>query len=240
MADDARNLADSGPQTVLHTAAELELGGNRLRQECWDEMPARVRDRLNELAGPVVYWWATPDGRHADMAAKAFVFGERGLYLAEPRGDGGTPPVHWISGFDIVSGSVTVDDVEHNPAPAYGDAEAGGGTRSSAATEPEASDVPDIGLSPDAKGVLGNLPPRAQQLLQAPFATGLQVRRQEYFYQGYPHDLEIFVFFLAGDDDLVIATGKKLIPDGHDDATAHWSLQVHRALVTARPEIAVL
>lgn len=241
MADDARNAADSGPQTVLHAAADLDFSGTRLRQECWDEIPEPVRDRLNELAGPVLYWWATPDGGHADLAPKAYVFGERGLYRAEPRGDGGTPPVYWVSGFDIVGGSETVDDVEHTPVPGDGDAdvEAAAGTRSSAATESEAADLPDIGLRPDVKGVLGNLPPRVQQLLQAPFATGLQVGHQEYFYQGYPHDLEIFAFVLAGDDDLVVVTGTKLIPDGHSEATAHWSLRVHRALVTARPEIAV-
>ena len=126
---------------------------------------------------------------------------------------------------------MTVDDVEHTPAPED--------ERPSAAsveeTEPDASDGPDIGLLPDVKGVLGNLPPQAQQLLQAPFATGLHVGRAEYFYEGFPHHLYVFALFLVSDDDLTIATGTKLIPDGHSDATAHWTLQIHRALVTARP-----
>lgn len=230
MVDDAAGRADRGPETVLHTAAELSLGGPRLRQQCWDEIAAPVRERLNELAGPVLYWWATPVG-HDDAAPKAIVFGERGLYFAEPQAESGNPPEYRISGYDIVSGSMTVDDVEYSPAP--------GDERPSAAvgegTESETSDGPDIGLLPDVKGVLGNLPPQAQQLLQAPFATGLRVGRAEYFYEGFPHHLYIFVLFLVGDDDLTIATGTKLIPDGHSDATAHWTLQIHRALVTARP-----
>ena len=230
MVNDAAGRADQGPETALHTAAELSLGGPRLRQECWDEIAAPVRERLNDLAGPVLYWWATPVG-FADSAPKAIVFGERGLYFAEPQGESASSPEYRISGYDIVDGSMTVDDVEHTPAAD----DAPPSVAVSAGSASEASDGPDIGLLPDVKGVLGNLPPQAQQLLQAPFATGLRVNRAESFYEGYPHHLYVFALFLVGDDDLTMATGTKLIPDGHSDATAHWTLQIHRALVTARP-----
>ena len=240
MADDTTGAADQGPQTVVHAAAELDLGGSRLRQECWDSIPAPVRARLHELAGPVLYWWATPDGFYADQAPKAAVFGERGLYLADPLPPHLRPPAYSISGYDIVSGSMTVDEIEHAPAAGDGDHTAQPSTTPApvpaATAESEASDVPDIALYPHVKGVLGNLPPRAQQLLQAPFATGSRIDRQEYYYEGYPHRLDVFVLFLAGDDELTIATGTKLIPDGHSDATAHWSLRIHRAVVTARPD----
>jgi len=37
---------------------------------------------------------------------------------------------------------------------------------------------------------------------------------------------------LLGDQDLTVASGTMLIPEGHSSATAHWSLLIHRALVT--------
>ena len=119
MVNDAAGRADQGPETALRSAAELSLGGPRLRQECWDEIAAPVRERLNELAGPVLYWWGAPVG-HDDAAPKTVVFGERGLYFAEPQVESGSPPLpaleYRISGYDIVDGSMTVDDVEHTPA----------------------------------------------------------------------------------------------------------------------------
>ncbi|MEY9895638.1 hypothetical protein ABIA31_009327 [Catenulispora sp. MAP5-51] len=227
MTDDTAGSGDQGPRTALHAAAQIGLGGSELREECWNEIAAPVRDRLKELAAPVAYWWARPDSSHARQAPKAAVLGERGLYFAEPRPGRRRHPEYRISGYDFVSGSLTLDDVEHTPA-AVDDPPSG-------ATGPGArSDVsyaPDIGLLPDLKGILGNLPPRAQQLLQAPFGTGQRVDRQEFYYEGWPHHLYIFVLFLAGAEDLTIATGTKLIPDGHSDRTAHWSLHIYRALV---------
>ena len=89
----------------------------------------------------------------------------------------------------------------------------------------------DLGLSSREAGQLGNLPPAAQELLQAPFSSKDPVRRCEYFYEGFANRLDQYMFLLAGRHFVTAAIGTQRVPVGHTVANAHWSLTCHRLAV---------
>jgi hypothetical protein len=88
-----------------------------------------------------------------------------------------------------------------------------------------------LGLSRSEAGQLGNLPPAAQELLQAPFSSKNPVRRCEYWYRGTPHRLDIYLLVLAGRRFVTAAIGTQQVPVGHTAANAHWNLTCHRMAV---------
>jgi hypothetical protein len=89
-------------------------------------------------------------------------------------------------------------------------------------------------LSSAAKGIIGNLPPRAQELLQAPFNAGQTLLRCDWWYVGSEHRLSSFFVFLAGARHVTAAVGTMDIPVGHTAATSHWSLTCYRIDVQRR------
>lgn len=89
----------------------------------------------------------------------------------------------------------------------------------------------DIGLSDEARGVLGNLPVRAQDALQTPFTVTRTVERCDWYYQGDERHLEVFVCYLASRRTVTVATGSMHIPPGHTARSAHWTLTCHQASV---------
>ena len=56
----------------------------------------------------------------------------------------------------------------------------------------------ELGLSSQETGQLGNLPLKAQELLQAPFSSKDPVQRCEYWYSGRANRLDTYMFILAG------------------------------------------
>jgi hypothetical protein len=89
----------------------------------------------------------------------------------------------------------------------------------------------ELGLSRSEAGQLGNLPPAAQELLQAPFSSKDPVRRCEYWYRGTPHRLDIYLLVLAGRRFVTAAIGTQQVPVGHTATNAHWNLTCHRMAV---------
>lgn len=89
------------------------------------------------------------------------------------------------------------------------------------------------GLAADSARVLDTLPPRAADLLTAPFRQA-GVLRSDYHYEGNETRLDVFGLVLAGRQDLTLATGSRLIPAGHTARTAHWGLTCARARIAER------
>jgi hypothetical protein len=197
----------------------------RLRDACWESLGPAVRRRLEELAGPLIEWWATDDDSAGDGRPKATVLGRHGLYVAEPRLNTEHRPVYRITGYEFDQTTLRHVTVDHRPQAAPYPGSAAG---------PTSSAGPDLGLSADACGILGNLPPKAQELLQAPFLAGQRVLRCDWHYEGFEHRLTMFMLYLAGARDVTAAGGTRLVPAGHSEATAHWSLSIHRAGVVRR------
>lgn len=196
----------------------------KLRAECWETIGERTRQRLNELAGSAIDWFASRDHSSSDGRSYAVVFGDKGLSIAEPRLSTEHRPVYSISAFVFDPASLRHMKVDHRPPPRTAPVSSGPGPGKGA----------DLGLSSRAQGLIGNLPPSVQELLQTPFTTGQRVLRCDWSYEGYENHLTMFMVYLAGAKDVTVATGTKVIPAGHTQATAHWSLTCYRASVTRR------
>lgn len=210
----------------VHAAGEMGFDSRaKLRQECWQTIGERTRLRLGELAGGIIDWYACEDPSSPHGRSYAVVFGDRGLGIAEPRINTDHRPVYAISAFSFIPGTLRHVRVDHRP-PERAPAPSTGSSASGTAR--------DLGLSTTTCRLLGNLPLRAQELLQAPYMSGQPVLRCDWTYEGTAHRLNMFMVYFAGSRDVTVATGSKVIPVGHTDATAHWSLMCYRATVARR------
>ncbi|MFY1614743.1 hypothetical protein [Micromonospora sp. WMMD736] len=224
----------TGPaSSIRQVVTGLRFGPGPSRQECWRRLPRRVADRMIELAGDRIEWWAfcrgTGDtGGPDDNRPAAVLLGAAGVCFADPRLDAAYKPVYSVSCYQLDSGSLRQVAVVHRP-------EAAGvafpGARQPAPPPPQV-DVP--GLDAWTADRLGNLPPEAQLLLRAPFTRDHPVLRGTFHYEGSDHQLDFFAIVLAGARHVTMATGTRVIPVGHNEHTAHWSLTCGRASVTRR------
>ena len=209
----------------IHRAGAMSLEtGNPLRQECWDAMGRSIRQRLLDRAGTLIEWWAQRDYPAEDERPEAVVFGDQGLFIAEPRINTEHRPVYALKGLHLDAASLRRVAIDHRP------------PRASAGTTavPKSAETADLGLSSAARGLLGNLPASAQELLQAPFTTRQPVLRCDWHYEGFEHRLTMFMIYLAGARDVTVATGTKVIPVGQVPPSAHWDLTCFRASVVRR------
>lgn len=226
-------IGDRGPtlsaslDPPTHQAAELRFAtSGTTRDQCWTMIGERTRTRLLELSGIVYGWYANEDTSSPDHRPYAIAFGDQGLSIAEPRLNTEHRPVYVISAFQCDPGSLGWMRIDDRPQPA--------GARPAGVQPVSALTAPHIGLSTKDKGVLGNLPTRAQEWLQAPFTATQPVRRCNWYYEGTNHYLPVFIIWLAGAHAVTVATGTKLVPAGHNDTTAHWELTCYRSTVRRR------
>jgi len=197
------------------------------RDDSWAAMSEKIRGRLAEQAGDVIEWFAWQDPYSSEKRPRAVVLGTRALCIAEPRSDVTGRGVYELNRYEFVPGSHKTVPVEHRPG-------RGGGVATKVAPQPRAplpKPKSDLGLSSQETGQLGNLPPTAQELLQAPFSSKDRVRRCEYWYSGHANRLDVYIFVLAGRHFVTAAVGTQQVPVGHTVASAHWNLTCHRLAV---------
>jgi hypothetical protein len=190
-------------------------------------MSAKIRERLAELAGDVLEWFAEHDPSSSEDRPRAVVLGTRALCIAEPRIDSTGRPVYVLNRYEFAPGSHKKIPVEYRPG--RDDAPAQRVVPQAGASLPQPAS--ELGLSRSEAGQLGNLPPAAQELLQAPFSSKNPVRRCEYWYRGTPHRLDIYLLVLAGRRFVTAAIGTQQVPVGHTATNAHWNLTCHRMAV---------
>lgn len=225
---DSAPALHSSLSAPIHAATEMSLATpGKLRGEHWDMLGERARRRLLELSGPIIGWFASSDSSNGDDRSRAVVFGSLGLAIAEPRLDADHRPVSLISAYQFDPGSLGHEHVEHRP-------RTGTSGKPVRLGEPGARAVSPNGLDPATAGLIGNLPRRAQELLQAPFLAGQSIRKCDWYYEGHSHNLSVFMLVLAGAQEVTVAVGTKIVPAGPDDSTAHWSLDCYRVAVRRR------
>ncbi|KAB2370362.1 hypothetical protein [Actinomadura montaniterrae] len=211
-----------GSSFPLHPPGDLTFdGGAASEDECWARLGRRVRGRLADAAGEPIESFAQEHRGDGGRPA-AGILGERALAHAVPGLVLRRFPVHRVTVFRFVPGSLEAFGVIHRPA--------------ADAPPPPRPDAPppDLGLDADARGMLGNLPPRAQELLQGPFLDGSPPSSWYWTYRGDEEGLSKFVCYLANDETLTAATGTMAVPPGHVGLTAHWWLTCYRAAVEER------
>ena len=79
-------------------------------------MSAKIRDRLSELAGDGLAWFAEHDPSASENRPRV-VLGTRALCIAEPRIDSTGRPVYALNRYEFAPGSHKKVPVEHRPGP---------------------------------------------------------------------------------------------------------------------------
>jgi hypothetical protein len=216
----------SRPQTYQGSGLPLD-DRYPSRDESWAAMSPKIRGRLTELAGDVIEWFAWKDPYSSENRSRAVILGTRAFCIAEPRIDSTGRAVYELSRYEFVPGSHKRIPVQHRPG-------AWSGTVQRVAAQPGAP-LPrrksDLGLSSQETGQLGNLPLKAQELLQAPFSSKDPVQRCEYWYSGRANRLDTYMFILAGRHYVTAAVGNQQVPVGNTVANAQWNLTCHRLAV---------
>jgi hypothetical protein len=105
-----------GPRPPTYQGSGLPLGGgSATRERNWEAMSAKIRERLAELAGDVLEWFAEHDPSSSEDRPRAVVLGTRALCIAEPRIDSTGRPVYVLNRYEFAPGSHKKIPVEYRP-----------------------------------------------------------------------------------------------------------------------------
>jgi hypothetical protein len=234
-----RGAGEVASPDLAHPARPLNFGGLVVeREDAWLGLSEAVRTRVDARIGELIEWWAqVRDGRTG-----AAVLGTRSLVTLTPttRADG--TPAQSVRALPLVDGSFRTASVTgatpgSSAAPARPGA--GPGRPGSGAARAVSPLLGRIGS--DMAGFLGNLPERAQHLLQEPFVSGSGELWSEYYYvreftggDRDPATLTIWCY-LADRRYVTFAHG---IGNGVGDLTGPmtWNLTCWRATVAQSKE----
>jgi hypothetical protein len=194
--------------------------------DAWAMISPAVRERVNERAGSVLERWAWLD----DDRPSAVVLGTAALVSATPTRSATGRSAHVVETVRLNSESARVATVHEDTA-----------ARRSVAG-PQAPGAPGASVRLPSNGMrdfLGNLPERAQQLLQEPFVGAAQPPRGDHHYlqtsaaSGFGRrDLQVFCY-LFDTRWLTCVTGEG-VTYGMSFAAARWELTCRR--VGVRPK----
>jgi hypothetical protein len=168
----------------VHQARPLTfVDSDSTREEVWVRLPAKVRQRVEARYGQLLQWWADDD---EESRPSAVVLGDRALVTVEPTTNSSGGSAYRIAALPLDPASfrsVRVTGHGAQPAPAPAPAPA-------AHTGP-GSDPGQFRINPKLAGFLGQLPARAQQLLQEPFLANNEEPDWRYHYRrtGAAHGL---------------------------------------------------
>ncbi|MYW01166.1 hypothetical protein [Streptomyces sp. SID3343] len=219
----------------IHAPGELPVGtSGSNREQRWDMLGPKTRERLEAQAGTTLAWWAKLD---ADEFVEAFVFGPLGACRAASVVREGKR-VYLVERLRfepdaLEHRSLRSDPVGRKPSKASRlfrpRRPAGGGPPPA-----RPAVVADLGLNVRDSGVLGNLPAEVQEFLQRPFLGDDQgVVAQWYYDEGIEAMGRVLrvVFALMGDRDVTFATGRRTLPRGASPDRARWELDYYHAPV---------
>ena len=159
-ADEPVRASRRRPRTPTYEGSGLPFGGSYpTREESWAAMSVKIRDRPSELAGDGLAWFAaTIPCENRPRAGPGTTMYRR----TEDRSTGRL--VYALNRYEFAPGSHKKVPVEHRPGPDDGAAQRVASQPGASSPQPRS----DLGSSPHDAGQLGNLPPKAQELLQAP------------------------------------------------------------------------
>jgi hypothetical protein len=197
---------------------------------------------MEELAGSRIEWWAQLLPGGPPRRVRAVLLGTAGAVFADPLP--GDEDDYLVTCYEVEPGSLVRVSVVSRPkrprrpfrpwtgrglqrvGPDTLELEGGyeGATIRRLGVE---------GLTDNIVDVLETLPPQATDLLTSPFHSD-PVLQARHHYEGVPDRLDIFGIVIVGRRELTLATGSRLIPNGHTPRTAHWALTCARARVTRR------
>jgi hypothetical protein len=171
----------------VHQPGTLEFVDGDDRVQCWERLSATVRGKVHDLVGERhqwVEWWAenTKGGR-----VRAVVFGQSALVVLEPTIGASGRPATEISKVWLDAASMQNVKISGS-----GATTGSPGPRADRAGDLAATSLLSGRLHTDVAGFLGQLPAKAQQLLQEPFIASPAARIDHdffYFRTGAGHGL---------------------------------------------------
>jgi hypothetical protein len=219
----------------IHRPAELRFGGSAAtREELWSRLSPTVQEKVNQRVGRVLQWWATDN----QGPVCATVLGTRALVIVSPATGRDGAPATEISTIGLAEESfrsVSINEPHAAAAPAPVPP-----PRAAPGAGPGQPVVPLAGqLDHAMAGFLGQLPRRAQQLVQDPFVGAPQDLRYDYYFyrSGKGHGvagatLYVWCYFT----DLRQLTSCAGEGRGYREATGptRWDLTCWRAQVVPR------
>jgi hypothetical protein len=189
-----------------------------------------VQQRLKEQAGQVLEWWAI---QNTEGRVQAAVLGSDALALAEPTVNRNGHPAHVVRTFPLISNSFRYLEVTGG---IEGIAQVGwsraGSTVPSGPAAEDARDVP--GLDMEMVAFLGNLPAKAQEFLQVPFAGHAKPVEYEHYYlrTELASGTQLFAgCYLTDRKILRFASGYRQSAHGQPEERGTWRLICRHARV---------
>lgn len=221
--DHARGNAS--PNYVARKLGFVEVQGrdhwrNRLDDAAWAT--------ACERAGEIIDWWAYVKSDRP----YAVVLGRQGLVVTKPwLNDHGAPTSNLIQRWPLAPQSHSEETVTERSGAVVSN------YPSTSSPNPIATSRATVNLNDDLRGVLGNLPIAAQEILQKPFVSGDLVRESDYFYYGGEESFDLWCF-LAGNRSITFASGRGLRVPGSQPASYSWrGLICRQADVVGSPRL---
>jgi hypothetical protein len=217
-------VAVPGAGAPVHTAGELSFRSAPTPDEAWAMVPVTIRDRLVDRCGQVLERWAWTTRAGEPCAV---VLGSRALAVANPARGGTGRAAHRIETVTLRPETARVAAVHEDTA--------GRTTAAGAAGAGPQAILPNNTMA----GFLGNLPARAQQLLQEPFAATLKPLRGDHFYlrtrgAGGLGRTELEVFCYLFDQQWMTCVSGSGVTYGQSFDAARWDLTCRRIAVRPR------
>ena len=209
----------------VHEARKLEFDTGPDRDYWWGLISEAVRQRIEQKVGKRVEWWAW---RHPTEKERpyAVVFGPRGLAVTTPTMNNAGRPAHLVKVRPFDPTSMSYGLVHQDPSGRSGPVRHGHRAETANAD-------PQLLLTQDMRGFLGNLPVDAQVGLQEPFLNGDLVQDSDYYYYGSDERLNVWCY-LAGTRTVTFASGLRVSPAGAPTQAATWDLTCRKATVARR------
>jgi hypothetical protein len=208
---------------AAHEAGPLGFVPSPDRFHWWAEIHDDVKAYLERKVGPAIEWWADLHERERDRPY-AVVLGPNGLAVTTPRVNSQGQRTQSVRIDPFVPSSIKHAVVQQQPTRPRG------GLRSLASRgrDEPAAPAPQLELTQDMRGTLGNLPLEAQQRLQTPFLGSQAVQHYRYYYYGNDEDLDLWMY-LAGERTVTFASGHRTLPSGAEPHQASWRLTCYQA-----------
>jgi hypothetical protein len=210
---------------ALHQARELQYQHNGGRETAWEKLGSNAQRVLqSRVGGEIIEWWAS---LNSDGKCHAVALGTAGLCEADPFTTQDGKRAHRIKTVPFVPDSLTSltwRQTEDSSPPE------GGSTGREETTAPPLASY----LSGEFCGFLGNLPARAQEMIQEPYTPRPDL------VGGYYSQIDSdpsetawsFWCYLADNQILTFCSGSKVTQRAASLGRASWKMTCYRAFLS--------
>jgi hypothetical protein len=200
----------------VHSARALGFRDTPGREYWWNLLDDTIKKRIKEKVGQAIEWWAHCHPVEQDRPY-AVVFGPYGLAVTTPTVNNAGRPAHLLQVRHFEPSSIRHVLVRQQPSRPGPSATGLAAHRNTVRSVP----APQLALTEDMRGFLGNLPSEAQAQLQEPFLSNDPIQDSGYFYSGSDEQLNVWCY-LAGSRTVTFVSGRGVAPAGIPLHAGSW------------------